>query len=386
MNIAIFTNNYLPNPFGVSMSIESFRQEFEKAGHTVYIFAPKAKGYMDENPNVFRYPAIDWKFRNIRFPIAIPFPGSIDAILEKLEIDVIHSQHPNLLGWQARRWAKKKNVPLVFTWHTLYDQYVHFSPTLIPRRIALWWVIRNARKYADEADQVVVPTESVRKIIVDWGVKNPNIKVIPTGINEKIFERSDGQSVREKYGIKKDETLLVYIARFTKEKNVEFLFRAVVGILQKRRDVKFLTGGEGNLIEDLRRYVKEKGIDSQVIFAGFLSTEEKKNYYSAGDVFVFASKSETQGMVISEAMYSGLPIVAVRASGAQDQVISGGSGILVEENEEDFSQAVIELIDNADLRKRFSENAKKIALENYTSAICAGKMLETYHKAIEAKG
>ena len=135
MKIAIFTNNYLPNIFGVSASIESFRKQFEKMGHTVYIFAPKTSGYVDENPNVFRYDSIDFEYK-ISFPLAIPYSSKITRILDELEIDIVHSQHPNLLGVAAHRWAHKKKVPLVFTWHTLYDFYTHFVPFFIPQKLA----------------------------------------------------------------------------------------------------------------------------------------------------------------------------------------------------------------------------------------------------------
>ncbi|MDD5463568.1 MAG: glycosyltransferase [Candidatus Moranbacteria bacterium] len=240
MQIAIFTNNYLPNPFGVSMSIESFRKEFEKLGHTVYIFAPEFKGYVDENQNacpsdrrVFRYPALDLRFKNIRFPIAIPYSYRIDRILENLEIDVIHSQHPNLLGWQAKRWAKKKNVPLIFTWHTLYDQYAHFAP-FIPRKLAAWWTIKNAVGYANSCDQIIVPTKSVKKIITDWGVRNENIQAVATGVEESFFENTNRLGMRKKFGIKDGEVALLLLSRLTAEKNVEFLVRAVIDILKKK--------------------------------------------------------------------------------------------------------------------------------------------------------
>jgi 1,2-diacylglycerol 3-alpha-glucosyltransferase len=134
MRIAIFTNNYLPNPYGVAGSVESFRKVFEKLGHDVFIFAPRWKGYQDENPNVFRYPSIETNVK-IKFSFAIPFSLKISKVLEKLDLDIIHSQHPNLMGSAAMHWAKKKNIPLVFTWHTLYDQYAHFAP-FIPKRIA----------------------------------------------------------------------------------------------------------------------------------------------------------------------------------------------------------------------------------------------------------
>jgi len=165
MRIAIFTNNYLPHPYGVPNSIESFRKVFEALGHQVFIFAPRWPGYADENPNVFRYPALNLSYK-IKFTLAIPYSQKIDAIMEKLDLDIIHSQHPNLLGSAAMKWAKKKNIPLVFTWHTLYDQYAHFVP-LVPKKLAAWWIIREARLYANKCDAVITPTPFVAEIIKD---------------------------------------------------------------------------------------------------------------------------------------------------------------------------------------------------------------------------
>ncbi|EKE12088.1 MAG: glycosyl transferase group 1 [uncultured bacterium] len=383
MNIAIFTNNYLPNPYGVSMSIESFRKEFEKMGHTVYVFAPAFKGHIDENPNVHRFPSIDLTFRGIRFPIVIPFSYRMDRILEKMEIDVIHAQHPNLLGWQARRWAKKKNVPLVFTWHTLYDQYAHFAPFFIPKRMAEWWSISNAVRFANKADYVIAPTPSVVEIIKKWGVKNSFIKDVPTGINEDVFLDADGQSIRKRYGISEDEILLILVSRFTSEKNVEFLLNSVILALKQNSKIKFLAGGDGNLLDSLKNLVEKEELADRIIFPGFIGNNIKKNYYAAGDMFVFASKSETQGMIISEALYMGLPVVALSAPGVKDAVANQVNGLLVDENEEDFTAAIMRLAEDDELRKRFSQNAKRVARENYTAAICTIKMLEVYTKSIK---
>jgi len=394
MKIAIFTNNYLPNPYGVSMSIESFRREYEKRGHTVYIFAPKTKGYVDENPNasprtwnaarVFRYPSIDINYK-ISFPLGIPYSRKISNILEKLEIDIIHSQHPNLIGWAAKRWAKKKNVPLVFTWHTLYDQYAHFAPPFIPKKFAAWWTIGNAVRYANNANQVIVPTPSVRPIIEKWGVTNREIAAIPTGIREEEFADRDGDAIRRKYSVSAGDILLVWIARFTQEKNTEFLFRSVIHVLGKNKNVRFLAGGDGHLFGAMKQLVKEAGVESQVIMPGFVPNDEKKNYYEAGDIYVNASKSETQGIIIAEAMYTGLPVVAISATGVKDLVMNHVTGLLVDDNEESFSNAVEKLIIDADLRNKFSENSKKIAQEKYTSKACADKMLEVYQEVIKRK-
>jgi len=399
MKIAIFTNNYLPNPYGVPNSIESFRKVFESLGHEIFIFAPNWKGYKDENPNVFRYPSIDIKYK-INFPLPIPYSGKINKILENLDIDIIHSQHPNLLGSEASKWAKKKNIPIVFTWHTLYDQYAHFAP-LIPKKLAAWWMVRVARNYANKCDAVVTPTPFVREIIQGWGVTNKNITAIPTGIEERVFANADRENVKKKYNIAEDEIALLLITRFTAEKNVEFLFEAVMEVLKNNPNTKFIVGGEGYLKENLEKIVSDSKMKDRVIFAGFIDNEIKKDYYAAGDIFVYASKSETQGMILTEAMYSGLPIVAVRAPGAQDIILDGETGFLVGESSpreipamagcasganslgKEFALAVQKLIDSPELRLKFSERAKQIAREKYTSKVCAEKMLEVYKKVIK---
>ena len=399
MRIAIFTNNYLPNPFGVSMSIESFRREFEKQGHTVYIFAPETKGYVDKNPNVFRYPSIDFKYK-ISFPLAIPFSHRIDRILENLEIDVIHSQHPNLLGWAAKRWAKKKNVPLVFTWHTLYDRYAHFVP-LIPASWAAKWAIGNSVRYANICDQIIVPTKSVKKIITDWGVQNKYIEAIPTGVEESFFQNPDRIGMRKQLGIADDEIALLLLSRLTAEKNVDFLVRAVIKVLKKTEKihpvksadsgaeqfnrVKFILAGEGHELPKLKKMLMDAGLADRVIFLGIVSRDLTKNIFAASDIFVYASTSETQGMILTEAMCLGLPIVAVAATGSKDIVGNYVSGILVKENEDAFAQAVARLVKDENLRRTLAENAKRIALEHYTNKVCATRMLEMYKEAIARK-
>ncbi len=384
MNIAIFTNNYLPNPFGVSMSIESFRSEFEKLGHTVYIFAPAFEGYKDTNSRVFRFSALDLKFKSIRFPIAIPHSYRVDRILEDLEIDVIHSQHPNLLGWVAKRWAKKKKVPLIFTWHTLYDQYAHFAP-LVPSKLAAWWTIKNAVGYANGCDQIIVPTKSIKKIITDWGVRNENIQAIATGVEEKFFQNPDRFGMRKQFEIKDDEIALLLLSRLTAEKNVEFLVRTVIGILKKNEKIKFILAGEGQELPKLKKMIVDAGLTSRVVFSGIVEREFTKNIFAAADIFVYASRSETQGMILTEAMCLGLPVVAVAATGAIDIVENQITGFLVKEDETEFAFAVERLTSDSELRKRFSENAKKIAKEKYTAAVCAQKMLAVYQKMIEKK-
>ncbi|OGI26271.1 MAG: hypothetical protein A3J76_04515 [Candidatus Moranbacteria bacterium RBG_13_45_13] len=188
--------------------------------------------------------------------------------------------------------------------------------------------------------------------------------------------------MRKKYNIGDDEILLFVMTRFTEEKNVEFLVDAALEILKRNGKAKFMLCGDGNLKERLTEKVRAAGLEKRVIFVGIISGDEKKNYYAAGDIFVYASKSETQGMILTEAMCSGLPIVAVRATGVRNIVEDSRTGFLVAEDKEEFENAAQKLIDEENLRKKFGEEAKRIAREKYTSSVCAKKMLEIYEKAI----
>jgi glycosyltransferase involved in cell wall biosynthesis len=393
MNIAIFTNNYLPNPYGVTVSIETFRAELERCGHTVYIFAPKWKGYEDTSPNacppeyfseknsrrVFRYPSIDIEFK-FRFPLPVLYSWKMGRILKNLKIDIVHSQHPNLLGTVAMQVARKKKIPLVFTWHTLYDRYMNFIP-LVPKKWAANYIIKKAVNYANRADAVIAPTASIIPILKKWGVKKEIIP-IATGIEAQEFMLADGKAIRKKYKIASDELVLFLVSRLTEEKNIEFVFRAVRNILAQNGKVKFLVAGDGYLLPKLKKYCEENKISASVIFAGLVPHEELKNYYAASDIFVYGSKSETQGIIPLEAMYMHLPIVAVDSTGISSLMLNKANGFLVREKEKEFSEAVLKLINDAELRKRFGEASGKIAKENFTSEVSAEKLLKVYENCL----
>lgn len=380
MNIAIFTNNYLPNPYGVATSIETFRRELEKMGYQVYIFAPKFPGYIDTDKNVFRYPSIDIEIK-FKFPLAIPYSWKMRRILKKLELDIIHTQHPNLLGSAAARWAKKKKIPLVFTWHTLYDHYTNFVP-FVPEKMAADYIIKKAVKFANKADMVVVPTDSIIQQLRKWGVTNKNIFPVPTGVVARDFSEADGEIIRKKYGIAAGEVVLLSTHRLTGEKNMEFLFRLLVPIL-KNNQVKFLVAGDGYLLSELKKFCSDNGLDDKVFFCGVVPRAQIKNYYAAADIFVHSSTSETQGMVLSEAMYMGLPIVAVKATGASSLVLNNASGFLVGEDEKEFADAVLKLVNDVELRQKFGETSARIARLQFTSEICARKMVKVYEECLK---
>jgi len=379
MKIGIFTNNYLPNPYGVTGSIESFRKELESSGHEVFIFAPRWKDFQDTNQHVFRYPSIDITLK-FRFPLPIPFSPKMDKIISELDLDIIHSQHPNLLGTAAKKWAKRKKIPLVFTWHTLYDQYTNFVP-ILPKKFTANWIISQAVKYANQCAQVIAPSESAKGIIQKWGVQK-DIQALSTGVDEGIFAGAQRQLLRGKYGVQEDEVLVLLVSRLTEEKNIAFLFEAVTEAIQGKEKVKFLIAGGGYLLEELQGKIKKLNLEEKIFLAGEVKKEEVKNYYAASDIFVYASKSETQGMIISEAMYAGLPVVAVEATGVKDTVEHGINGFLVFEDKKEFQNALEKLIVDKELRQKFSDQGKRMAKEKYTAKVCAQNLLNLYEKVI----
>lgn len=380
MNVAIFTNNYLPNPYGVTTSIESFRNEFQKAGHQVYIFAPEYDNYKDVSKNIFRYPSLNIGYK-IDFPLPIPYSSEIEKKIEKLKIDIIHSQHPNLLGSVAWRWAKKKKIPIVFTWHTIYDKYTHYAP-ILPKSFSAHWIIKNSVNYANSVDKVIIPTQSVEKIIKKWGVVNNEIEAVATGVDEANFSSPNPEKIREDLGIEKNKKIILSISRLTEEKNVVFLVGEVIKTLKENLNAVFVLGGDGYLRDELITMINKSGVGEQVFFTGLINRQEIKNYLSLADVFVYASESETQGTIITEAMYMGAPIVAVDALGVGDLIENNKTGILVSNKKGDFSNKLNKLLADNKLALELGKNAKKEASLKYTSKVCAHKMLEIYEELI----
>ncbi len=381
MNIAIFTNNYLPNPYGVSTSVEGFRRALEKRGHTVYIFAPQWGGSLrKKEQNIFRYPAIKTPTK-IDFSLVIPYSLRIDEIISSLHIDVIHAQHPNLLGTVAQKWAVKKNVPLVFTWHSLYDRYAHYAP-FVPDRLAGSWAMHNAGGFAMESDHVIVPTASIIPIIRGAGVTHDRISIVPSGVDEELFANGNGAMIRNKYNVTDDQIVLVTVSRLTEEKNVIFLARAVANILTKNPHVIFMCCGEGDLSEKMKSIFIDYDVLQQVIFTGKIDRAMVKHYLMAGDIFVYASTSETQGTIITENMYCGKSIVAVGTNGVGDLIQNEISGIVTVEKEDIFSQSIQRLIDDPQLRRKCGESAYEIARKYYTASVCANDLLRVYEQSI----
>lgn len=337
MNIVLLTNTFTPHVGGVARSVEAFTEEYRRRGHKVLVVAPEFHDAPEDEVDVIRIPAIQ-NFNTSDFSVALPIPMILSGRLDSFEPDIIHSQHPFLLGTTALRIARHRGVPLVFTHHTLYEQYTHYVPGDSPalRR----FVIELATQYANLCDQVFAPSESVRALLLERGVTAP-VMVVPTGVQPERFSDGDGTRFRRDNGIPGDAFIVGHLGRLAPEKNLEFLARSVAAYLQSEPKAQFLVVGTGPSEAPIREIFDTAGVADRLLLHGVLQHEQLADALAAMDVFAFASTSETQGMVLTEAMAAGLPVVALDASGVREVVADGSNGrLLLTPDETAFTAAL----------------------------------------------
>src|SRR5688572_6815738 len=229
MNIAFLTNTYLPHVGGVARSVSSFAEQYRSMGHRVLIVAPQFPEAPDNEVDVIRVPAIQ-NFNASDFSVALTIPTGLSDDLKAFGVDIIHSHHPFLLGMTAVRMARYLGVPLVFTHHTLYEQYTHYVPGNSPQFKT--FIIELATCYANMCDQVFAPSESIRDLIIERGVIKP-VAVVPTGVNLEKFAAGDRKRGRKRFHIPEDVFVIGHLGRLAPEKNLKFLSASVVEVMKK---------------------------------------------------------------------------------------------------------------------------------------------------------
>ena len=353
-------------------------------GHNVFVFAQAAAEYKDNEPFIFRYPSLPLPVSG-DISAVIPVSPFVEQLLPALKLDIIHAHHPILLGQTAARKAAELDVPLVFTFHTQYWEYTHYIP--FPQE-AIQDFLKNAvhnwlRDFMQKCQHIVIPSESIKEILVrDYGLEQ-GYTVIPTGTNLEPFRKADGKSLRKDKGWK-DEKVLVSIGRLAPEKNWETLLRAVALAYSQHPDLRLVLIGGGSAKESLELLAFELGIAERVTFTGLLPFDEIPSYLRAADLFSFASVTETQGLVTIEAMAAGLPIVAVDGSGTRDIVEHGKQGLLVENDAGALAAAIHDVLSDPNKQKRFSNNALKKA-KTFDVGPLSKQMVGVYDQAIQDK-
>lgn len=384
MHIANFTNTYLPVISGVVRSVQAFRDELTRKGHNVFIFAQEHGDYIDKDPFIFRYPSLSLPV-GVDIPAAIPLSPFIDRLLPAVNLDVIHTHHPFLLGQTAASKAHELNLPLIFTFHTQYREYTHYIPfpadtvqNFLKNAVDHW-----LQDFMRRCQHIIIPSESMRDTLVNqYGLKN-NYTVIPTGIDIEAYKTASGEKIRHKRRWEK-ETVMISVGRLASEKNWPLLLHATAIILKKHPHFRFVLIGDGPERKNLEALAKELGIRKNVTFTGSLPFSETPSYMKAANLFGFASVTETQGLATLEAMAAGLPVVAVDASGTRDILKHGQQGYLVENDAEALATGVIKLLANPERMQRFAEAAYKRA-QSFNIESLTEKLLDVYEQAIREK-
>ena len=377
MKIGIFTDSYLPYTSGVVRSIQTFTAELTALGHEVYIFAPSYRN-CDHESRVFRFASIPSP-TNPDFALAVPFSLKLKPTIKKLELDLIHVHSPFLLGRVGVRYARKLGVPLVFTFHTLYDQYVHYLPfaKTFSRELAQ----KISRDFCNLCDLVIVPTGIVGDYLRDIGVRTP-VNRVPTGIKISDYQEVDRMWLQKQYKIKPEDKVLLFVGRLGKEKNIFFLMESFKVLDNSMGNTVLVLVGGGPEEEELRDKAVELGIEKKVIFTGTLSPENVIKCYASASLFVFPSVTETQGIVITEAKAAGLPVVAIKAYGVSEMVEDGVDGYLTELNQEQFASKVHMLLINDNLIEEMSRRARHNA-ERLSSTNCTARLIDSYQSLLK---
>ncbi|HTY13208.1 MAG TPA: glycosyltransferase, partial [Candidatus Omnitrophota bacterium] len=360
MRIAFFCDSYKPYLSGVTNSVDLLADGLRALGDRVFIFAPRYPGHVDTDPDVIRFPSLPTGYPNFR--LALPYVNRVP------DVDLIHSHSPFQAGLLARYLAGKRKLPFVYTFHTLFTRYIHYA-RFFPEPLSKLSLIGYAQQFCRRCDLIIAPSEMSRRVLRAWKIKN-RIEVIPTGVDIAAVEGFSARarkSLREKHGIPADATVLLYVGRLAKEKNISFLLKAFRYL--KEKDLYLVLVGGGPLMDEVRRTASDN-----MIITGEVGYPEVLSYYFIGDIFVFASLTETQGLVLAEAKAAGLPTVASFAGGLVDTVRSGIDGYLTPRNISDFNSHIKRLIDDRALRGKMGKAAGEHARDKFSSAAVALQM------------
>lgn len=314
MNIGIFTETYYPEINGVATSSYMLKNELERRGHHVYVFTTTTPGAPTHELNVYRVPSLPFLLITER-RVGLFYQPRLASVIKKLNLDIIHTQTEFSLGIFGRIMARELRLPIVHTYHTIYEDYTHY----LTRFKAL---DRRAKAFArvfskvccNTVEQVIVPTEKTRQLLIRYSV-HKDISVIPTGIDLHKFDRSNYQpdeinAIKQQYGISPDQKVLLYLGRVSQEKNLEEVILAMPEYMRKRENAIFVVVGSGPALEKLKGLVDQLKLSSRFVFTGSKPWDVIGLYYRLGDVFVSASRSETQGLTYIEALACGVPVVA----------------------------------------------------------------------------
>jgi glycosyltransferase involved in cell wall biosynthesis len=384
MKICMFTNTFLPHVGGVARSVATFAEDLRKCGHEVLVVAPTFADLdltKDDPSQVVRVPAIQ-NFNGSDFSVRLLLPKQFSAQLDRFTPDIIHSHHPFLLGDAAIRTAHFRGLPVVFTHHTLYERYTHYVP--FDSHVMQRFVIELATRFANLCQRVIAPSESIAELLKKRGVMTP-CRVVPTGVDTDYFGHGTGRLFRQKLKIAPEAFVLGHLGRLAPEKNLAYLTSAAIKTCQVLDHAIFLVAGTGSAKEKVQADFAAAGLKDRLVMTGKLQGDDLVDCYAAMDLFVFASTSETQGMVLTEAMAAGRPVIALDAPGAREVVVDQVNGRLLAQTAtvEEFAKAIIDAATASDRLDEWQQQALQTAKE-FSRQASAERLEAVYREALES--
>ncbi len=382
LRIAFYTDSYFPAIDGVVTSICGFKRELERRGHKVYTFAPAKQEDMKKygRKDVFLYAGVKFKPYPQYSTALFPYYSSLK--LKSLGIDIIHNQTPFMMGFTGLLAAKLNNYPAVSTFHTLLNSRsldAYYPKNRALRRFYAKYLWKYVKFFYRSSDAVIAPSNSIATMLRKQKVGN--ITVVPNSIDLKRFNRKiSGSGMLEKLGIGREEKVVLYMGRISKEKRLDVMLHAAKLLLKRRTDIRFVVGGAGPELDASRRLSAKLGISANVIFTGFVRTDELQQMYAASDLLCLPSNFETQGIVALEAMAMGKPVVGSDYMALHDLIKDGRNGERFKPSDARSCASKIEKVLNnsSAYTKHATETARQYSSRHVTDAL-----LDTYKLLLE---
>jgi glycosyltransferase involved in cell wall biosynthesis len=386
MRVLMISDVYFPRINGVSTSMQTFRAALEQTGAQVTIVAPDYPGtdrVADAGTGIVRLPSravpLDPEDRLMRWSSL----ADLDRRLASADFDVVHVQTPFAAHYAGLRLARARGIPCIATYHTHFEEYLFHYVRFLPRSALRLAARALARQQCNALDAVVVPSQPMADTLKDYGVDKP-LHVIPTGLPESQFLRGDGQRFREAWNIAPERKVALFVGRAAFEKNIGFLLDMAALACRQQPQLMLVIAGEGPALPSLRRQATELGIEKLVRFVGYLPRDGAlRDCYAAADVFTFASRTETQGLVLLEAMAIGLPVLAIPALGAAEIIKPGRGAIAAAETPEGFAGQLVGLLNRPTKLLIMADEAIDFARE-WDAASQGTRLVALYRQLLRA--
>jgi 1,2-diacylglycerol 3-alpha-glucosyltransferase len=379
MRILMISDVYFPRVNGVSTSIQSFANELILQGHELTLITPDYGKNTEENFNIIRVPSrrvvVDPEDRMMKMQWMLEQAGELTGY------DLIHIQTPFVAHYLGLKLARRLKLPVIETYHTYFEEYLYNYVPYLPKGLLRFAARHFSSSQCNSVDRVIVPSPPIENALRDYGVET-DISVIPTGLNLPLFNAGDGAHFRQKHGIDANRPVALYVGRIAHEKNIRFLFDAMKQAMEQLPEMLFIVAGEGPAEKWLYRKVDKSSLKDNVMFIGYMDRNtELLDCYRAADLFVFASRTETQGLVLLEAMAIGTPVVSTAVLGTKSILSDGNGALIAKENHNDFSSKVVHLLKDIHARDKLARSGQEY-VKNWSISATSEKLLEQYRALI----